>query len=30
MAKKIYFHVDGGSMPLELWDNIDNIDRARN
>lgn len=28
MAKKIYFHVDEGSMPLELWDNIDNIDRA--
>lgn len=28
MAKKIYFHVDGGSMPLELWGNIDDIDRA--
>lgn len=26
---KIYFHVDEGSMPLALWDNIDEIDRAK-
>lgn len=25
MPKRIYFHVDEGSMPLELWDNIKNI-----
>lgn len=29
MSKKIYFHVDEGSMPLELWENTDYIDRAK-